>query len=80
MEFLAARLKERSTWTGIGIIAGLLPLGVYASQVQQVLGVVQTNAPAVVDAVQQHNYTAIVATLCTVIPAVLAILTPTTKK
>jgi hypothetical protein len=79
MEFLAARLKERSTWTGIGIIAGLVPMGVYSAQVQQGLALAQTHAPAVVDAVQQHNYVALITTLCVLIPGLLAIITPTTK-
>ena len=80
MTFLKDRLKERSTWAGIGTLIGLMPLGIYADQTQEALSVLRDNAPALIGAVETGNYVALVTVACAVIPAIIAIVWPTSRR
>ena len=80
MSYLSDRLQERSTWAGIGTLVGLLPLGVYSTQAHDIAALAGANAPAIVAAAQSQNWVGLVTALCTVVPALLAILWPTSKR
>ena len=80
MTFLQNRLKERSTWAGIGTLVGLMPLGIYADQTQQTINVLRDNAPALIGAVETKNYAALVTVACAVIPAIVAVIWPTSRR
>ena len=80
MSYLSDRLQERSTWAGIGALAGMLPLGVYANQTHELVTVAQSNAPAIAAAASSRDYIGLITALCAAIPAVLAIIWPTSKR
>ena len=65
---------------GIGAVVGLLPLGVYATQTNDLVNLAQAQAPAIVQAIDAKNWVALVTAVCTAIPAVLAIIWPTSRK